>query len=162
MRGDLADAGSQCGEDRIEVFHHAIFAADHHAVAALQPPDAAAGADVDIVDFLRRQFFGAPDVVDVVGVAAVDDDVVRFEVGQQIGDGLVRDRRRNHQPDHPRLCQFLDEVRERGGTDGFLLDQPLHCFRRHVENHALVASFNQPPNHVCAHSAETDHSDLHN
>jgi hypothetical protein len=24
-----------------------------------------------------------------------------------------------------------------------------------------VATFNQPPNHVCAHSAETDHSELH-
>ena len=60
--------------------HDLRLAADHHAVAALQAPDAAAGADVDVVDALRREFLGAADVVDVVGVAAVDEDVARLEV----------------------------------------------------------------------------------
>ena len=42
------------------------FAADHHAVAALQAPDAAARAHVHVVDALRGEFLGAADVVDVV------------------------------------------------------------------------------------------------
>ena len=33
----------------------ALLAADHQAVAALEPPDAAAGADVDVVDALLAQ-----------------------------------------------------------------------------------------------------------
>ena len=155
------DAGSQRGEDRIEVLDHRVFAADHHAVAALQAPHAAARADVDVVDALRRELLGAADVVDVVGIAAVDEDVAGFEMGQEIGDGLVHDRRRHHQPDRPRLGQLLHEVCERGGADRFLLDQLLHCFRRHVEDHALVAALEQPPHHVRAHSAKSDHSELH-
>src|SRR5438552_28110 len=65
----------QRGEDRVEVLDHLRLAADHLAVAALQAPDAAAGADIDIMQALRLQLGGAADVVDVVRVAAVDDDV---------------------------------------------------------------------------------------
>jgi hypothetical protein len=48
------------------MFHDRRLAADHHAVTALQAPHAAARADVDVVNALRRQLLGAPDVVDVV------------------------------------------------------------------------------------------------
>ena len=56
-----------------------LVAADHHAIAALEAPDAARRADIDIVDALLGQRLGAADVVLVEGVAAVDDDVVRLE-----------------------------------------------------------------------------------
>src|SRR5262249_14287783 len=69
---DVAAAWRERLEDRVEVLHHGGLAADHHAVAALQAPDATAGADVDIVDALGRQLLGSADVVDVVGVATVD------------------------------------------------------------------------------------------
>ena len=48
----LADLSShlQRGEDGIEVLHDLGLAADHLAIAALEAPDAAAGADVDVVD----------------------------------------------------------------------------------------------------------------
>ena len=59
------------------------FAADHHAVAALETPDAAAGADVHVVDALRGELLRAPDVVDVVRIAAVDQDVVLLEQRQR-------------------------------------------------------------------------------
>ena len=64
-----------------------VVAADHQAVAALEAEDAAAGADVDVVDALLAQLRGPADVVAVVGVAAVDDDVALV---QQRGD-LVDD-----------------------------------------------------------------------
>ena len=47
-----ADARRQRGENGIEMLHHVRFAADHHAIAALQTPDAAAGAHIHIMDFL--------------------------------------------------------------------------------------------------------------
>ena len=134
---DVAAAGRQGGEDRIEVLHRVGLAADHHAVAALEAPDAAAGADIDIVDALGRQLLRAADVVDVVGVAAVDQDVAGLEMRQQIGDGLVDHAGRHHQPDRARLRERLDELRQRGGADGLLLDQLGHRLRRHVEHHAF-------------------------
>ena len=80
---DVAGAGGESGEDGIEVFHDIVFAADHHAVAAFETPHAAAGADVDVVNLLRGEVFGAADVVDVVGVAAVDEDVARLQQRQR-------------------------------------------------------------------------------
>ena len=52
-----------------------LFAADHHAIAALEAPDAARGADIDIVHAFLAQGLGTADVVLVEAVAAVDDDV---------------------------------------------------------------------------------------
>src|SRR5450432_3540250 len=72
---DVADPRRQTGEDRIEPVDHRLVAADHHAIAALDAPDAARGADIDIVDaaFLQRR--AAADVVLPEAVAAVDDDI---------------------------------------------------------------------------------------
>src|SRR5213593_107465 len=39
-------------KNRAEPFEHVLFAADHHAVAAFQPPHAAARADVHVMDLL--------------------------------------------------------------------------------------------------------------
>ena len=47
---NVAEAGRKRGEDRVEAFDHLLVAADHHAVAALDAPDAAGGADVDVMD----------------------------------------------------------------------------------------------------------------
>ncbi len=43
---DIAETGSEGLEDRIQPLHGLVRAADHHAVAALETPHAAAGADV--------------------------------------------------------------------------------------------------------------------
>ena len=56
-----------------------LVAADHHAVADLEAPDAAGGADVDVVDARSVELGGAAHVVVPVGVAAVDDRVARVE-----------------------------------------------------------------------------------
>src|SRR5262249_57071041 len=62
-------------EDRIEMPHGRIRSADHHAVSALQAPDAATGSYIHVVDPFRHEFLCAADVVHVVRVAAVDEDV---------------------------------------------------------------------------------------
>src|SRR5579863_5797801 len=68
------DAGSQRLENRVKMLDDLFLAADHLAVTAVETPDAAAGAAIDIVDVVLREFFRAPDIVLVVRVAAVDDD----------------------------------------------------------------------------------------
>src|SRR6266536_2364321 len=158
---DIAGPGSEAGEDRVEVLHDVGFAADHHAVAALEPPHAATRPHVHVVNTLRPQLLRAADIVDVVRIAAVDQDVTPLQRGEEIGDGLVHHRRGHHEPDRARLVELLHEIHERGRPDRLVLHQLLHRLRRHVEDHALVAAFDEPPHHVCAHTAESDHYELH-
>src|SRR5262249_3507104 len=87
-------------EDWIEMPHCRRFAANHHAVAPLQPPYATARADIHIVNPLRCEFLRAPDIINVIGITAVDKNVTGFEVSPDIRDGVVHDRSRYHQPDH--------------------------------------------------------------
>ena len=47
------------------------------------------------------------------------------------------------------------------GRIGLFRNQPGDCFRRPIEYHALVAALQQPAHHVGAHSAQTNHSQLH-
>jgi hypothetical protein len=55
-------------------------------------------ANVDIKNLLGSGIFCPLNVIHVVGVPAVDEDVSWCEVRQQIGDGLINNRSRNHQP----------------------------------------------------------------
>ena len=71
----VAHARRERLENRVEALDRLIRAADHHAVAAFQSPDAAAGAHVHVVNPLRRKFPGAADVIHVVGIASIDKDV---------------------------------------------------------------------------------------
>ena len=57
-----------------------FLAANHHAVTAFETPHAAAGAYVHVVNLFRREIFCALNIVDIVGVSAVDEDVACFEV----------------------------------------------------------------------------------
>ena len=58
-------------------------AADHHAIAALQSPNAAARANVHIMDSLGGELLGAANIVDIIRIAAIDHDVAPIEMGQQ-------------------------------------------------------------------------------
>ena len=91
VRGAAPTPGAiaaKIGSSRVD---RVVLAADHQAVAALEAPDAAAGADVDVVDAALGQRGRARDVVAVVGVAAVDDDVARLEQRGQAVDGRLGD-----------------------------------------------------------------------
>ncbi len=95
---NVAHAGRERGEDGIESLDDFFFAANHHAIAAFQAPNAAAGTYVNVMETLGRQFLGAANVVNVVRIAAVDEDVAWIEVRQQVGDRLVNHCSWNHQP----------------------------------------------------------------
>src|ERR1043165_8362405 len=72
-RRNVARAGHERAEYRIEPLHHGFLAADHQAVAALQPPHAAARADIEIMDAALPQRLGARDVVLPERITAIDD-----------------------------------------------------------------------------------------
>src|SRR4029077_2755526 len=159
---DIADTGSEACKDGIEMFDHIFFAADHHAIAAFESPNTAAGADIDVMNFFGGELLGAANVVDVIGIPAIDQDVFRFERGQQIMDGLVHHSGRDHQPDGARFLKLFYEVLQRGRSDRLVAFQFADRILRPVEHDALVAAFDQAPRHVRPHSAEANHSELHN
>src|SRR5271156_1044102 len=53
LDGLVIAARGERRENRIEMLHYAILAADHLTVAALEPEDAAAGPRINIVDSFR-------------------------------------------------------------------------------------------------------------
>ena len=158
----VALAGCEGAEDGIQMPHGRIRAADHHTVAALQAPHAPARAHIAIVDLPGRQLLRAPDVVDVIRVAAVNDRIARLQMGQQVGDRRVHHRRRDHQPDRARRAQLLHEIRRRSGAHRLLLGQRVDRFRGAVIDDAIVTVLDEAAHHVGAHSAESNHSELHN
>ena len=54
-----------------------------------------------------------------------------------------------------------DEIRDRAGADGAELRELRDRAGALVPHHTLVPGAQQPPHHVAAHPAETDHSKLH-
>src|SRR5262245_23101046 len=143
------------------MLHDRRFAADHQAIASLATPDSAAGPDVDVVNALLDELLGATDVVDIIGIAAVDEDVARREVRYEVGDGRVHRRGRDHEPKGSWRLQLLHEVRDRRGADRFGPGEFLDRLRGPVEHHALMAAREQAMDHVRAHAAKSDHSELH-
>src|SRR5262249_32931287 len=70
-----AETGGQRTKDRIEHLHRFGLASDHQAIAPVETENAAAGANVDVVDAARLEPVGAIEVIAVVAVAAVDQNV---------------------------------------------------------------------------------------
>src|SRR5690348_2992217 len=138
-----------------------FFAADHLAIAALEAPDATAGADVDVMNAAWGEFLGAANVVDVVGVAAVDENVAGFEFGGEVVQRCIDHTGGDHQPDSARLAEFLYEIVERRRAGGALSAELFYGVGAAVVDDALVAVFLQAAHHVGAHPAETDHAELH-
>ena len=105
-----ADAGRKGGEDRVELLDHRRFAADHQAVAAIQPPDAAAGADVDIVQAVRLQLGRAPQIIVIVGIATIDHNIARRQQRREIRQRRIDHAGRHHQPDRTRRMQLRNQI----------------------------------------------------
>jgi hypothetical protein len=78
------------------------------------------------MNLLRREFRRAPNVVDIIGITAIDKDVAGFQQVCQIGDGFIHDCCGNHQPDRSRLRELADEVSQRDGSYRFLKNQLLY------------------------------------
>ena len=158
---NIAHSGCERGKDWIEPLDDLGLAANHHAVTTLQTPHTSACAHIHIVDLSGSEFLCPPDIVHIVRVPTVDEDVSCIEVRQKISDSAVDNRCRNHQPDSSRLCEFLNQLFERGGACRLLLDQFVHSFWRPVEHYAVVTFLDEPPHHVGAHPSKTNHAKLH-
>ena len=78
------------GEDRVEPLDLRLVAADHHAVAALEAPDAAAGADVEVLEAVLGELAATANVVLPKGVAAVDDRVALAAAGRSRSGSSTR------------------------------------------------------------------------
>ena len=162
-RGGIRGPGARgdAAEDRVQVLHRPVLAADHQAEASLQAEDPAGGADVHVVQLLRLELLRPVDVVPVVGVAAVDHDVTRLEQPGQLVEDRPGDRRGQHQPGRPGLLQLGHELLEGGRAGGALTLELLDVVRRVVIGDDPVAVAHQPPGQVGAHPAQPDHAQLH-
>src|ERR1700689_1861693 len=115
---DVADAGRQRLEDRVEALDHRLVAADHHAIAAVDAPDAAGSAGIDIMDAARLQRLAAAHVLLPERVAAVDNYVVlAHQFCERLDGGLGDLAGRQHHPGGARLFEFFHEILERIGPD---------------------------------------------
>ena len=156
---NVAFAGSQRFENRVEAFHGFVGAADHHAIAAVESPDAAAGADVDVVNAFGLEFVGAAHVVFEIRVAAVDDGVAGLHVLRQLLHGRFgRAAGGNHDPDGARRRQLGDEIFERRRSARAFAGQSLHGIGAEIGNDELMSAAHQAPRHVRAHAPQTYHS----
>src|SRR6185437_4797716 len=140
-----------------------LVAADHHAIAAFETPDAAAGADVNVMDSFFTQRLCAPDIVLPKGVSAIDDDVVAVEqFGEGIDGGFGDLPGRQHDPDGAGLFELLDEVLQalcpRRSIAGNRGDR-LAVFVIH--DGLMTTFFHETANDVGSHSPQADHTYLH-
>src|SRR6185437_13270892 len=160
---NIAQAGSERGEDRIEMIDGLLWTANHQAVAALDAPDAAGRAAIDVANALLRQFLGPANVVLVKGIAAIDDDVVRPQQAAEMFDRFFGNLAGGqHNPNGARLIsERLHHLGERAGGCGTLLRE---CFARigvGVEHHTMVSRLHQAARDVAAHAAKANDADLH-
>ncbi len=151
---DVAQARCQAGEDRVETLHGFGVTTDHHAIAALQPPDATGGADIDVMQTFHRQRLSATDVIFVHGIAAIDDHVTVFKqltqlINRVFGGGACR----QHHPHGAWLLQPGDQRLQVGNAGGALLAQAFdECFVTVVYNGGMPIE-HQAPRNVTAHAA---------
>src|SRR5439155_2539134 len=159
---DRAFARRERLEDRIEALHHILLAADHHAVAALEPVHAAARTGVGVVDVLAGERLRTPDVVLEERVTAVDDRVAGLELLAELLHGRFGwPARRHHDPYRARLGEPGDQVAQRARPLRAFARELLHGIRAAIVDDALVAVAHQAARHVGAHPTKSDHSELH-
>src|SRR5262245_49585754 len=85
-------------ENWIEMFYDIGFSADHFAITAFESPHAPARSDIDIVNALGFELTGTANVINVVRIAAIDDDVILLHASYKIMESRINNSRRNHQP----------------------------------------------------------------
>ncbi len=152
---------SDRGEQRLEAGHDVTLTSDHQAETAFQPEDPPRGADVDVVDAPAGELGGPVHIVAVVGVAAIEDDVVGFEVFSEREHGLAGDPGGEHHPGRAGDGELRRELRECAGTGRAHGRQLLHRRWVDVVDDAVVPVPHEPAYQVGAHPAKADHPELH-
>src|SRR5579864_1347942 len=155
------DSRGKRSENRIKPLDDLGLASNHHAVSSLQPPHSSAGSDIHIVDLLRGELLCAAEIINIIGVAAVDKHVAGFEMRGKIGDSVIDNCRGDHQPDRSRSLKFLDCISKRRRPNRLFLNQFVHWLWGSVIHNAAVPLANESPGHVASHPSKTDHADFH-
>src|SRR5207302_9502405 len=124
-----ARSRSQRRKNWVEPRDDVGLASDHPAVTSLECPNSSAGSHVHIMDLSRGELLCAPEIVYVIRVAAVDENDAGLQVRSKIGDGVVDNSRRYHQPNRSRFLKFLDYICKRRGANGHFLDKLVHRLR---------------------------------
>src|SRR6266404_251053 len=97
--GNVAAAGGQSLKDGIELLNDFLWATEHHAIAAFQPPDTSAGSDVHVVNTFIAKHLGSANVVFEIRIAAVDQDVAGFHpLREGLNGRFGGTAGRNHKP----------------------------------------------------------------
>src|ERR1051326_983883 len=100
---NVAESRRQSLEYGIQPLNGLLRSANHHAITTFQAPDAATGAHVDIINLLLLQRAGPAHVVFKVGIATINNGVVRFEVFAEIRNSFFgRIAGWNHNPNDAR------------------------------------------------------------
>ena len=81
---NLSSPGGEGFENGVEDGERVLGGADHHAIAAIEPPHTAAGADINVVDALCFQRIGTPYVVFEHGIPTIDNDIAFSEQRAQL------------------------------------------------------------------------------
>ena len=155
------DTGRERREDRAQPVHRRFGPADHQAEPTVEPPHSAARTAVDVVDAAGEELLRSRDVIGVVAVAAVDDDVTRFEVRGHVVHHRAGHAGRHHQPHRARRGQLADQIFGRGRADGAFVHQSPDGGSVAVVHDALVTSAHRSPHEIGAHAPESDHPELH-
>jgi len=149
---DVADSRRESLKDGIETRDGFVGTAEHHAVSAVDAPDAAAGADVDVVNALVFQRAGAADIILVIRVAAVDDGVAGLHETGELGYGLVGGGSGgDHDPGGARLGELRNEILHRRGAGCAFAGERADVGRVQIEHRALMTMAHQAAYHVSAH-----------
>src|SRR5882724_4333647 len=159
---NFAASGCQRLENWIETSHRVFGAADHHAIAAIDAPNAAAGSDVHVIDAFGFQLPCTADVIFEIGIAAIDDGVAALHSIRQGLDSLFgRIAGWDHDPGCPRRLEIADELVERCGTQCSLTYKFLDWIGAAIGNHQLMPAAQHSARHIRAHFSQTYHSELH-
>ena len=153
-------------EDRRDPVIGRAIPARHHARPFERADLAARDAHADIADPFRRQRLVTARRVGEEGIAAVDHDVVRFEMGRELLDHLVdRPPGLHHDDDGARPLEAGDEIGQLAGGEKppfapMLRDKLVRSFGMPVEERHAETLAGRVAREIGAHDRQTHHADV--
>src|SRR5262249_17994153 len=117
---------------------------------------------IDEVKPVRTEGCCTPHRVFIVRVPPINNDVALLCKTCNRVQRLFHDiARRDHHPYRPWRRELANQRFDRCGAGSAKCGDPRYSRRIDVVNHHSMAALNQTLCHVCAHAAQTDHSQFH-
>jgi hypothetical protein len=104
--------------------------------------------------------FGATDIVDIIGISAIDNGIARFEKWKQFVDCGVDGGCRNHEPDRTGRFKLGYEIGQGCGPYGAFVNQGVDGGLGTVKNSRFMSIAQKAKDHIGTHAAEADHAEL--